>query len=152
MFQGDIHGNAGFEEKHGGKAREWWAPDETCGPNPESAKVDEAQLAEAVIEEFKKKKPKKTRYELERYASKIVKMGNDGKEPFYEHLGRRIRESGKRCCDECCLHALTSRLDNKVDIVARLCLQGCSFRKSLSSMTISMLRQMLWLAQPASPV
>ena len=118
MFQGDIHGNAGFEEKHGGKAREWWAPDDTCGPNPESAKVDEAQLAEAVIEESKKKKPKKSRYELERYASKIVKMGNDGKEPFYEHLGRRIREAGKLCSDKCCLHAWTSRFDSKVDTVA----------------------------------
>ncbi len=152
MFQGDIHGNAGFEEKHGGKAREWWAPDDTCGPNPESAKVDEAQLSEAVIEESKKKKPKKSRYELERYASKIVKMGNDGKEPFYEHLGRRIREAGKLYSDKCCLHPLTSRLDRKAETVARLCLQGCSFRKSPSSTTISMLRQMLWSAQPASPV
>ena len=94
MFQGDIHGNAAFEHQHGGKSPEWWAPDDTCGPDPEPAKADEAELAEAVIEESKKKKPKKSRYELERYASKIAKMGNDGKESFFEHLGRRIREAG----------------------------------------------------------
>jgi hypothetical protein len=152
MFQGDIHGNAAFEEKHGGKAREWWSPDDTCGPNPEPAKVDEAQLAEAVIEESKKKRPKKSRYELERYASKIVKMGNDGKEPFYEHLGRRIREAGKFYPNKSCLHALTSPLDRKAETLARFGLQECSFRKSLSNTTISMSRQMLWLAQPASLV
>ena len=96
MYQGDIQGNVpGYQAKLGGKAKEWWAPDDTCGPSPESAKADEAQLTQAALEESPvKKKPKKSRYELERYASKIVKMGDDGQEPFYEHLGRRIREAG----------------------------------------------------------
>ena len=95
MFQGDIHGNSKFVQEHGGQSPKWWGPDDTCGPSPEPAKADEAQLAEAVIEEVaRKKKPKKSRYELERYASKIVKMGEDGKEGFYDHLGRRIREAG----------------------------------------------------------
>ncbi|DBB03271.1 TPA: hypothetical protein ACH3X3_010666 [Trebouxia sp. C0006] len=137
MFQGDIHGNAGFEEKHGGKAREWWAPDETCGPNPESAKVDEAQLAEAVIEEFKKKNPKKTRYELERYASKIVKMGNDGKEPFYEHLGRRIRESGVQ------LPEVTVEYDN-INVEADA-LVGSASIPSLSNVALGILKRSIGL-------
>lgn len=143
MFQGDIQGNAGVEEKQGATAREWFAPDDTCGPNPESAKVDEAQLAEAVIEESKPKKPKRSRYELERYASKIVKMGNDGKEPFYEHLGRRIREAGELYPYKDRVCALISPLDRKAETVARLCLQECGFRKSPLSTTISTLRQML---------
>ena len=95
MFQGDIQGNPGLEGKLGGDSRKFWVPDDTCGPSPEPAKADEAQLAEAAVEEsIKKKKPKKSRYELERYASKIVKMGGDGKEEFFQHLGRRIREAG----------------------------------------------------------
>lgn len=96
MFQGDIQGNPGLEAKAGGDSRKFWVPDDTCGPSPEPAKTDEAQLAEAAVEEnAKKKRPKKSRYELERYASKIVKMGGDGKEEFFEHLGRRMREAGK---------------------------------------------------------
>lgn len=71
------------------------AADDTCGPSVESAERDQAQLAEAAVQENdKKKKPKKSRYELERYASKIVKMGDDGKEEFFQHLGRRMREAG----------------------------------------------------------
>ena len=95
MFQGDIQGNPGLEAKAGGDSRKLFTPDDTCGPNPEAARADEAQLAEAAVEEnIKKKKPKKSRYELERYASKIVKMGGDGKEEFFQHLGRRMREAG----------------------------------------------------------
>lgn len=72
------------------------AADDTCGPSVESAERDQAQLAEAAVQENdKKKKPKKSRYELERYASKIVKMGDDGKEEFFQHLGRRMREAGR---------------------------------------------------------
>lgn len=120
MFQGDIQGNPGLEAKLGGDSRKFWvaasiagllpvtwlpphlfccsaqATDDTCGPSPETAERDQAQLAEATVEEnAKKKKPKKSRYELERYASKIVKMGGDGKEEFFQHLGRRMREAGK---------------------------------------------------------
>ena len=125
MFQGDIQGNPGLEAKVGGDSRKFWvtvsnveiwpvagspevthllicfcwsaqAADETCGPSPERAERDQAQLAQATVEEnAKKKKPKKSRYELERYASKIVKMGGDGKEEFFEHLDRRMREAGK---------------------------------------------------------
>lgn len=96
MFQGDIQGNPGLEAKAGGSSGKFWVPDDTCGPNP--AKKDEEQLAEAAVEEnARKKKPKKSRYELERYASKIVKMGGDGKEEFFQHLGRRMREAGDTC-------------------------------------------------------
>ena len=97
MFQGDIQGNLQIPtQKHGeGETPQFWAPDDTCGPTSEPAKADEAELAEAAMEESTtKKKPKKSRYELERFASKIVKMGADGKEPFFEHLGRRMREAG----------------------------------------------------------
>lgn len=95
MFQGDIQGNPGLEAKAAGNSPKFWVPDDTCGPNPEPAKRDEQQLAEAAVEESsKRKKPKKSRYELERYASKIVKMGGDGKEEFFQHLGRRMREAG----------------------------------------------------------
>lgn len=63
---------------------------------------DQAQLAEATVEEnAKKKKPKKSRYELERYASKIVKMGGDGEEEFFQHLGRRTREAGQTRLSPC---------------------------------------------------
>ena len=105
MFQGDIQGNPGLEAKAGGDSRKFWVPDDTCGPSPELAKADEAQLAEAAVEEnARKKKPKKSRYELERYASKIVKMGGDGKEEFFQHLGRRIREAGGNIiAASCCI-------------------------------------------------
>ena len=97
MLQPDLHGNKTFVEQHGGESPNWFAKDDTCGPSLEAAKDDEAQLQEAVLEEVTapKKKPKKSRYELERYASKIAKMGADGKEEFYTHLGRRIRDAGK---------------------------------------------------------
>lgn len=96
MLQPDLHGNKTFVEQHGGESPSWFAKDDTCGPSLEAAKDDEAQLQEAVLEEATapKKKPKKSRYELERYASKLAKMGADGKEEFYTHLGRRIRDAG----------------------------------------------------------
>lgn len=98
MLQPDPHGNKTFVEQHGGEIPGWFAKDDTCGPSLEAAKDDEAQLQEAVLEEgvaVPKKKPKKSRYELERFASKISKMGADGKEDFYTHLGRRIRDAGQ---------------------------------------------------------
>ena len=100
MLQPDPHGNKTFVEQHGGEIPSWFAKDDTCGPSLETAKDDEAQLQEAVLEEttaLPKKKAKESRYELERYASKIAKMGADGKEEFYTHLGRRIRDAGKSC-------------------------------------------------------
>ena len=98
MLQPDVHGNKTFVEQHGGEAPAWYAKDDTCGPSTEAAKDDEAQLQQAVLEEAAsppKKKSKKSRYELERYASRIAKMGADGKEEFYTHLGRRVREAGR---------------------------------------------------------
>ena len=100
MLQPDLHGNKTFLE-HGvanGEIPSYFAKDDTCGPSVEAAKDDEAQLQEAVLEEAasaSKKKTKKSRYQLERYASKIAKMGHNGKEEFYIHLGRRLREAGE---------------------------------------------------------
>lgn len=113
MLQPDVHGNKTFLEQHGvvsGEVPSYFAKDDTCGPSVEAAKDDEAQLQQAVLEEAAsapKKKTKKSRYELERYASKIAKMGQNGKEEFYTHLGRRVREAGERStCHRgfaCCL-------------------------------------------------
>ena len=135
-------------------------PDDTCGPSPDPANTDQAQLAEAAVEEYaKKKKPKKSRYELERYASKIVKMGGDGKEEFFQHLGRRMIEAGNirlmhkpstmetawvRCYCICIVKHLASQPD-------LLLLQVSFCPRLLLSMTISMWRPMLWLDLQASP-
>lgn len=116
MLQPDPHGNKTFIEQHGGEIPGWFAKDDTCGPSIEAAKSDEAQLQEAVLEEGtavpkKKTKPKKSRYELERFASKISKMGVDGKEDFYTHLGRRIRDAGKCCLCMLCNSVIPLILD-----------------------------------------